>query len=199
MSRLAILTGNGLSIPGNEGLKVDLLTSALKEKFSGLGGNGTSEALRDLSAALGGGAAEDNFEDLLGPLDSAANGLTAIEPLLEATSFSSSNPKIRNSIEETCDFLGSINRIGSAITLKEIYKESRDPDVTRDFMKRLADVKSKCVIGSLNYDGLMYRAALELSDSLICDLADGRGQECVPVVGGSDICGHRLRQSPNFY
>lgn len=206
--RYAALVGNGLSIPYNANLSVPSLTTALINDLTTLSGSPAGSALAAFAQSIRGmsaSGAASNFELLLGPLDAAA---AALPHLLRLASLVANAAHVQTASRTVSDFAEAVHQLGLGRVLDRIARESEatlsDPQfvsTVRHWVESFHALPSAGIgkaIGTLNYDGLVHAAALDLHLSP-ADLSTGYNPAAHGVVAGQpDLHANKLRNEDNL-
>jgi hypothetical protein len=178
--RAVCLFGNGLSIAYNPALSVESLTARLLEDMSRLAGSKAADALSRFAVDLR-GTESPQLEDLLGPLDSMANALPDLTGLKELAT--SEDKSLVSCINTVGAFTRDVYRVGVAVVLRAIAELGIEAspgsfdDTVRLVCERLleAEFDEPLTIGTLNYDGLLTAALLDLGGprKILSDMGHG--------------------------
>ncbi|GGJ90328.1 hypothetical protein GCM10010123_20210 [Pilimelia anulata] len=190
------LIGNGLSVAHNQDLSSSKLFEELKSRFSSVSAPDTTEAaFKKLATSLDPGTGYD-LENLIGPLDILDGAMSALEDLTALTD--GLGPSLSDSVAETRAVTKQLYRHGVSHVLELIAERSlgHGTDHAKALCARVAQLGDAWCLATLNYDGILVSAALEVLKGNIADLADGRpaAEFKIDVVpGGPIITGNRLR------
>lgn len=184
-TKLAVLTGNGLSVAYNPNLNLSRLTKKVIEeiKKNTIDHENFEVALRNLAALIERDIdmrdeVGSDFERLVGALGAETDLIGHLGRLCEAAG---EDVAVRDALRESEKFARKIKNNGISHVLEVIYRNSRitisdKVGIFRSLQAMEASFSSQITISNLNYDTILLAALVQDFNTQLADMADGRGK-----------------------
>lgn len=203
MAKITCLVGNGLSIAYNQQLSVPQLTTGIKNAFEALAGTAAGNALAGFAQQVTGDDPGHDFERLLGPLDSITQALPFVHELAAAFGGAANIEDAFGEVEES---LRTLHRKGLAAALDLVATRAHGQGTLDNTVKAFCQAlhalprEGVLTIGTLNYDGLVHAALLDLGFDM-ADLAMGfpdAVEHHSVIAGGPPLECWPIRDTPDL-